>query len=34
VFKNITERERYVGEARKRLLDDVENDLKKIEVKG
>jgi hypothetical protein len=34
VFKNITERKRYVGELKKRWLDDVENDLKKTDVRG
>jgi hypothetical protein len=34
VFKNITERKRYVGEPRKKWLDDVKNDLKEIGVRG
>jgi uncharacterized protein VirK/YbjX len=34
VFKNIPERKRSVGKRRKRWLDDVENDLKKMGVSG
>ena len=34
VFKNVTERKRYVGEPRKRWFDDVENDLTKTGVRG
>jgi hypothetical protein len=34
VFKNTLEGKRSVGNRRKRWLDDVENDLKKIGVRG
>ena len=34
VFKSIIERKRYVGEPRKRWLDDVEKDLKETGVRG
>ena len=34
VFKNTTEGRRSVGKPRKRWLDDAENDLKKMPVRG
>jgi hypothetical protein len=34
VFKNTSERKRSVGKLRKRWLDDIENDLKKIDIRG
>jgi hypothetical protein len=34
VFKNASERKMFVGEPRKRWLNSVENDLKKIAVRG
>ena len=34
VFKNIPEGKRSVGKRRRRWLDDVENDLKKMGVSG
>jgi hypothetical protein len=34
VFKNTTEGRRSVGKPRKRWLDDAENDLKKVPVRG
>jgi hypothetical protein len=33
VFKNIPEEKRSIGKPRKKWLDDVENDLKKTDVK-
>jgi len=34
VFKNIAEGKRSVGKPRKRRLDDIENDLKEMDVRG
>jgi hypothetical protein len=34
VFKDIPEGKRSFGKARKRWLEDVENDLKKVGVRG
>jgi len=34
VFKNIAEGKRSVGQLRKRWLDDVQNDLKVMDVRG
>jgi DNA-binding PadR family transcriptional regulator len=34
VFKNTAEGKRSIGKTRKRWLDDVENDLKKMGVSG
>jgi hypothetical protein len=34
VLKNIPQRKRSVGKPRKRWLDDVDNDVKKIGVRG
>jgi len=33
VFKNFPEGKRYVGKPRKRWLDEVENDLKKMDIR-
>jgi len=34
LFKNIREGKRFLGKLRKRWLDDVENDLKKVSVEA